>query len=464
MRFFKLIFLVLSLVSIHARGDVIITGKIMNAKAGKVLLKQNSAFLTDFLPDVIFSSEVVTDSLSITLPLKRAKLITFYFSGTGINQEIFVSPGDKIQFILNDKGVAFFGRNQGSYNFSAEMACTIDNRTRPSFKKYADLLDYKADLLEWFNKKRAFLNRYSKAHNLSKQAIKFFNENIQYEYNFYLNSAIADVNANKKNVPRDYLDDTTKFNKGHLLLGNSFYSDAVIRKFLYTEVDNPYDHCNEVYTNAVRKLKGKTRDYFMTNMIGLFIERAAKGNKDNLVRIINAEKEIIKDTTYLNYIRKKEAKLLILDKKLPDLVLDKTFLTSYDGRRLSLRELLEINRGKALYIDFWASWCIPCREDIKNSAIAKELTREKGVEYLYFSVDKNDELWKKAVQEESIEKNQYLTIEGLKSPLAVFLQTFYIPRYIFLDEHHVVKNIYAPRPTEINDLKKLISPPVVTTY
>ena len=464
MRFFKLIFLVLFLVSIHARGDVIITGKIINAKTGRVLLKQNSAFLTDFLPDVIFSSDVVTDSLSISLPLKTAKLITFYFSGTGINQEIFVSPGDKINFIINNNGVEFFGKNQGSYNFLAEMTRTIDNRKRPSFKKYTDLLNYKADLVEWFNKKRDFLNSYSKAHNLSKRAIKFFNENIHYEYNFYLNNAIADVNVNKKNVPNNYLDDTTKFNKDHLLIGNSFYGDAVIRKFLYTEINNPYDHCNEVYANAISKLKGKTRDYFITNMIGLFIERATKGNKDNLVKIINVEKETIKDTTYLNYISKKEAKLLILDKKLPDLVLDKTFLINYDGRKLSLRELLEINTGKALYIDFWASWCIPCREDIKNSATAKDLIKEKGVEYLYFSVDKNDELWKKAVQEERIEKNQYLTVEGLKSPLTAFLQIFYIPRYIFLDEHHLVKNIYAPRPTEINDLKKLINPPVATTY
>ena len=92
------------------------------------------------------------------------------------------------------------------------------------------------------------------------------------------------------------------------------------------------------------------------------------------------------------------------------------------------------------------------------------MINEKGAIYLYFSVDKDKDSWKKASEEDKIVKNQFLVKQGLKSPLTLFLEAYYIPRYIFLDENHFVKNITAPRPTAITDLKKMLNPAVVIRY
>ncbi len=84
------------------------------------MLQRNSQFLTDFLPEIIYSSLPTGDTCSINIDISSAQLIRFHFSGTGINQEIFVTPGDTIGFLIDSREVKFFGPNQAAYNFFAQ--------------------------------------------------------------------------------------------------------------------------------------------------------------------------------------------------------------------------------------------------------------------------------------------------------------------------------------------------------
>lgn len=59
-------------------------------------------------------------------------------------------------------------------------------------------------------------------------------------------------------------------------------------------------------------------------------------------------------------------------------------------------------KGKILLIDFWASWCRPCRAEIPNLKMTYDLFKNRGVEFLSVSIDKAKDEWIKAVDQEKM--------------------------------------------------------------
>ena len=61
-------------------------------------------------------------------------------------------------------------------------------------------------------------------------------------------------------------------------------------------------------------------------------------------------------------------------------------LKTLDGQELTLSKL----KGKVVLLDFWATWCAPCREAIPHLINLQKTHQEKGVEVIGMSVDKGD--------------------------------------------------------------------------
>lgn len=88
-------------------------------------------------------------------------------------------------------------------------------------------------------------------------------------------------------------------------------------------------------------------------------------------------------------------------------------LTDQDGKSITLAEL---GKGKKYtIIDFWASWCHPCRMEIPNFKKIYAAYADKGLQIISISIDKDEAAWKKALSEEKMAWPSYLDRNGVAS-------------------------------------------------
>lgn len=69
-----------------------------------------------------------------------------------------------------------------------------------------------------------------------------------------------------------------------------------------------------------------------------------------------------------------------------------------DGKILKLSDL----RGKVVLLDFWASWCGPCRKENPNVVTAYKKFHDKGFEIFSVSLDKDKARWVKAIEDDGL--------------------------------------------------------------
>ncbi|PIF29685.1 uncharacterized protein DUF4369 [Flavobacterium sp. 9] len=81
-------------------------------------------------------------------------------------------------------------------------------------------------------------------------------------------------------------------------------------------------------------------------------------------------------------------------------------LKDKDGKAYNVKDI--VAGKKYILIDFWASWCGPCRKEIPNLKTAYSEYAGKGFEILSISIDKDEKAWQKALAQENMQWHNLL--------------------------------------------------------
>ncbi|AUC80112.1 thiol:disulfide interchange protein [Nonlabens sp. MB-3u-79] len=108
---------------------------------------------------------------------------------------------------------------------------------------------------------------------------------------------------------------------------------------------------------------------------------------------------------------------------------------SPDGKVIRLNEVL----GKVTLIDFWASWCGPCRRENPNVVSAYNKYHDKGFNILSVSLDRNgaEKAWKDAIIKDKMNWNHVSRLQYF-GPLAKLYNVNAIPATFLLDENGII--------------------------
>ncbi|GAB4205068.1 MAG: TlpA disulfide reductase family protein [Bacteroidia bacterium] len=108
--------------------------------------------------------------------------------------------------------------------------------------------------------------------------------------------------------------------------------------------------------------------------------------------------------------------------------------TSTDGKIVNIRDF----EGKYVLIDFWASWCGPCRMENPYVVAAYNKYKDKGFTVLGVSLDQNKNAWLKAIEKDHLTWTHVSDLKGWSNEVAQAFGISSIPQNILIDKNGII--------------------------
>ncbi len=220
------------------------------------------------------------------------------------------------------------------------------------------------------------------------------------------------------------------------------------------DIENQGNAIMEEYKNLYQSSAGQIPEEKMKDLQTRYMQIAAQNetlvqnilneNKDNLIPltslIYGAEQlGIDKVAAYMKEYKHADRKSLkpvkdMLAKeaiKLPGAKVVNFTMNNLKGNPVNLTDY--VGKGHYVLVDFWASWCGPCRQEMPNVKADYEKFHPKGFEIVGVSLDNNKSAWEKAVSDLGITWPQMSDLKGWQCEGAAVYNIRAIPATILFD-------------------------------
>lgn len=228
-------------------------------------------------------------------------------------------------------------------------------------------------------------------------------------------------------------------------------------KWVYNQIDPALAQQDDLTDYALRYLEvmrlAVTDQLVKHSLLDDLLDRViSQGNPKDVDRFWNPIKEYAPNDTEL--LNKYTPKIEALKKTRAGKMAPEQTFNDIDGKSFRLSDF----RGKVLYIDVWATWCVPCKNEIPHFAkVAEHYKDNPNIQLISISTDRerDHEKWRKMIADEKPAWPQFVMKDAEHEKFAADFNIRFIPRFIIINADGTIQNADAPRPSDKDIIRTL---------
>lgn len=408
----------------------------------------STLFLVSSFEDTLKSIDLTpTNTFAIELPQAKEGYYSLKLGKDKIH--LYLSPGDELRLQITEDTLLITGKGAARNNY-------LKRKYSPEFDWYSNYYEteQKGDLITYYR------DQYTK--HLQQELAKISDESqfvsregkeLDYELaNQLLTNQISlETNPQTDESLRKDMNwaKAIKIDDFDALNSSKAYI-ALVAKILISQQDPTESDLNTFY-DAINH--PHLKEHFLSSLILPLYKELQFGEDD-------FEKAVIVESFLTNQQPQDSigAYLFNLYHKFEDAVGETASFTYEDvnGHKVSLADF----RGKYVYIDFWATWCVNCIKEFPHLEALEEEFRGEELAFIGISIDKQaaKDKWKKMVANKHLSNTQLFSpVQGYpeKDPITypfsnlIYLNSYYlgIPHYALIDPAGKIVDAFFYRPS-----------------